>query len=270
MDDIRGRVTKDGIRIYEDADFAGMREAGRIAAVILDDVGALVQPGVTTAELDDFIRTEVLRHGAISATIGYKGYQHASCISVNHVVCHGIPGTKKLVEGDILNIDVTVIKDGFHGDSSRMYYVGEPSIQARRLCEVTYECMWIGIANVRPGARLGDVGAAIQSHAEKHGYSVVREFCGHGIGRKFHEDPQILHYGKPGTGMQLEAGMTFTVEPMINAGKPAIRELADGWTIVTKDHSLSAQWEHTILVTDSGYEVLTVSADTPPPPPAIA
>ncbi len=172
-----------------------------------------------------------------------------------------------LKPGDILNIDVTVIKDGFHGDSSRMYFVGEPSIQARRLAEVTYECMWRGIEQVRPGAQLGDLGAAIQAHAEKHGYSVVREFCGHGIGRKFHEDPQVLHYGKPGTGLRLEAGMTFTVEPMINAGKPGIRELADGWTIVTKDHSLSAQWEHTVLVTTAGYEVLTTSAGAPPAPP---
>ncbi|MEX0638176.1 MAG: type I methionyl aminopeptidase, partial [Burkholderiales bacterium] len=168
--------------------------------------------------------------------------------------------------GDILNIDVTVIKDGFHGDSSRMFYVGEPSIQARRLVEVTYECMWAGIRQVRAGSHLGDIGAAIQAHAERHGYSVVREFCGHGIGRRFHEDPQVLHYGKPGTGLRLEAGMTFTVEPMINAGKAAIRELADGWTIVTKDHSLSAQWEHTVLVTPGGYEVLTTSAGTPPAP----
>jgi methionyl aminopeptidase len=200
---------------------------------------------------------------------GYKPFPKSICTSVNHQVCHGIPGDRVLRPADVVNIDVTVIKEGFHGDSSRMYYVGEPSIQARRLCDVTYECMWAGIANIRPGARLGDVGAAIQAHAEKHGYSVVREFCGHGIGRKFHEDPQILHYGKAGTGLQLEPGMTFTVEPMINAGKPAIRELADGWTIVTKDHSLSAQWEHTVLVTETGYDVLTVSAGTPPPPAAI-
>ncbi len=178
----------------------------------------------------------------------------------------GVTTGKLLKPGDVLNIDVTVIKDGFHGDCSRMFFVGEPSIQARRLVEVTYECMWIGIRQVRPGARLGDVGAAIQQHAEQHGYSVVREFCGHGIGRKFHEEPQVLHYGKPATGLPLEPGMTFTIEPMINAGKPGIRELADGWTIVTKDHSLSAQWEHTVLVTPSGREVLTRSAGSQPPP----
>jgi methionyl aminopeptidase len=197
---------------------------------------------------------------------GYKPFPKSICTSVNHQVCHGIPGDRVLKGGDILNVDVTVIKDDFHGDSSRMYYVGEPSIQARRLAEITYECMWLGIEQIRAGAQLGDLGAAIQSHAEAHGYSVVREFCGHGIGRKFHEDPQILHYGKPGTGLRLEAGMTFTVEPMINAGKPGIRELADGWTIVTKDHSLSAQWEHTLLVTETGYEVLTTSAGTPAAP----
>ena len=253
-----------------------MRVAGRLASEVLDYITPFVKSGVTTGRLNDLCHAfMVTEQGTIPAPLnycppGYKPFPKSICTSVNHQVCHGIPGDRVLKATDVVNIDVTVIKDGFHGDSSRMYYVGEPSIQARRLCEVTYECMWIGIANVRPGARLGDLGAAIQSHAEKHGYSVVREFCGHGIGRKFHEDPQILHYGKPGTGLQLEAGMTFTVEPMINAGKPAIRELADGWTIVTKDHSLSAQWEHTILVTDSGYEVLTVSADTPPPPPAIA
>ena len=177
-----------------------------------------------------------------------------------------MPGERTLKTGDILNIDVTVIKDGFHGDCSRMYYLGQPSIQARRLVDITYECMWLGIAQVRPGARLGDLGAAIQAHAEKHGFTVVREFCGHGIGRKFHEEPQVLHYGKAGTGMPLEPGMTFTVEPMINAGRAGIRELADGWTIVTKDHSLSAQWEHTVAVTDTGYEVMTRSASAPPVP----
>jgi len=185
---------------------------------------------------------------------------------VNHQVCHGIPGERVLKTGDVLNIDITVIKDGYHGDCSRMFYVGEPSIQAKRLVDVTFECMWLGIRQIRPGARLGDVGAAIQAHAEKHGYSVVREFCGHGIGRRFHEEPQVLHYGKPGAGLALEPGMTFTVEPMINAGKAAIRELADGWTIVTKDHSLSAQWEHTVAVTPAGFEVLTLSAGAPPAP----
>jgi methionyl aminopeptidase len=197
---------------------------------------------------------------------GHKPYPKSICTSVNHQVCHGIPGDKKLKAGDIVNVDVTVIKDGFHGDSSRMYYAGEPSIQAKRLCEVTYECMWLGIAAVRPGAHLGDIGSAIQKHAERHGYSVVREFCGHGIGRSFHEEPQVLHYGKPGTGMVLMPGMIFTIEPMINAGKRDIRQLADGWTIVTKDHSLSAQWEHTVLVTENGYEVLTESPGMPAKP----
>jgi len=197
---------------------------------------------------------------------GHAPYPASLCTSVNHVVCHGIPGERKLKPGDIVNIDVTVIKDGYHGDTSRMFHVGTPSIQARRLVDVTYEAMWRGIRQVRPGAHLGDIGHAVQRHAESNGFSIVREFCGHGIGRKFHEEPQILHYGKPGTLEKLVAGMTFTVEPMINAGRREIKELADGWTIVTKDHSLSAQWEHTVLVTDTGYEVLTRSAATPAPP----
>jgi methionyl aminopeptidase len=201
---------------------------------------------------------------------GHRPYTKSICTSVNHQVCHGVPGDKVLRNGDIVNIDVTVIKDGWHGDTSRMFYVGEPSVQARRLCEITWECMWKGIQQVRPGATLGDIGYAVQRHAEASGYSVVREFCGHGIGRRFHEEPQILHYGRPGQGMKLEPGMTFTVEPMINAGKRDIRQLADGWTIVTADHSLSAQWEHTVLVTADGYEILTVSAATPPPPAFIA
>jgi methionyl aminopeptidase len=249
-----------------------MRLAGRLAAEVLDYVAPFVKPGVTTGRLNDLCHEYMVAvQGTTPAPLnyappGYKPYPKSICTSVNHQVCHGIPGDRVLKPGDVLNIDVTVIKDGFHGDSSRMYFVGEPSIQARRLAEVTYECMWLGIGKVRPGAQLGDLGAAIQQHAEKHGYSVVREFCGHGIGRKFHEDPQVLHYGKPGTGLRLEAGMTFTVEPMINAGKPAIRELSDGWTIVTKDHSLSAQWEHTVLVTEQGNEVLTTSAGTPAAP----
>ncbi len=253
-------------------DIAKMRLAGRLAAEVLDYVTPFVKAGVTTGKLNDLCHEFMVNvQGTTPAPLnyappGYKPYPKSICTSVNHQVCHGIPGDRMLKPGDILNIDVTVIKDGFHGDNSRMYYVGEPSIQARRLAEVTYECMWRGIEQVRAGAQLGDLGAAIQSHAESHGYSVVREFCGHGIGRKFHEDPQILHYGKPGTGMRLEAGMTFTVEPMINAGKSGIRELADGWTIVTKDHSLSAQWEHTVLVTQAGYEVLTTSAGTPAAP----
>jgi methionyl aminopeptidase len=253
-------------------DIVRMRLAGRLAAEVLDYVTPFVKPGVTTGRLNDLCHDYMVKvQGTTPAPLnyappGYKPYPKSICTSVNHQVCHGIPGERVLKPGDILNIDVTVIKDGFHGDSSRMYYVGEPSIQARRLAEVTYECMWRGIEQVRAGAQLGDLGAAIQAHAEGHGYSVVREFCGHGIGRRFHEDPQILHYGKPGTGLRLEAGMTFTVEPMINAGKPGIRELADGWTIVTKDHSLSAQWEHTVLVTPTGYEVLTTSAGTPAAP----
>jgi len=254
-------------------EIARMRIAGRLAAEVLDYVTPFIKPGVTTGKLNDLCHEYMLKvQGTTPAPLnyappGYKPFPKSICTSVNHQVCHGIPGERVLKPGDILNIDVTVIKDGFHGDSSRMYYVGEPSIQARRLAEITYECMWLGIEQVRAGAQLGDLGAAIQAHAEKHGYSVVREFCGHGIGRRFHEDPQVLHYGKPGTGMRLEAGMTFTVEPMINAGKPGIRELADGWTIVTKDHSLSAQWEHTVLVTETGYEVLTASAGTPAAPP---
>ncbi len=252
-----------------------MRVAGRLASEVLDFIVPYVKPGMTTGKLNDLCHAYIVgEQGAVPAPLnyappGYKPFPKSICTSVNHQVCHGIPGDRVLRAGDVLNIDVTVIKNGFHGDSSRMYYVGAPSIQARRLCDTTYECMWIGIANVRPGARLGDLGAAIQAHAEKNGFSVVREFCGHGIGRKFHEDPQVLHYGKAGTGLQLEAGMTFTVEPMINAGKPAIRELADGWTIVTKDHSLSAQWEHTVLVTETGYDVLTRSSGTPPPPTGI-
>ncbi len=249
-----------------------MRVAGRLASEVLDFITPHVQPGVSTGRLNDLCHQYMVEvQKSVPAPLnyappGYKPFPKSICTSVNHQVCHGIPGERILKPGDILNVDVTVIKDGFHGESSRMFYVGEPSIQARRLVEITHECMWLGIEQVRPGARLGDVGAAIQAHAEKNGFSVVREFCGHGIGRKFHEEPQVLHYGKPATGMPLEAGMTFTIEPMINAGKAGIRELADGWTIVTKDHRLSAQWEHTGLVTPSGHEVLTRSAGSAPPP----
>ena len=250
-----------------------MRIAGRLAAEVLDFITPYVKPGVTTGKLNDLCHEYMVsEQRTVPAPLnyappGYKPFPKSICTSVNHQVCHGVPGDRVLKASDILNIDITVIKDGFHGDSSRMFYVGEPSIQARRLVEVTYECMWDGIRVVRPGARLGDIGAAIQARAEAAGFSVVREFCGHGIGRKFHEEPQVLHYGKPGSGLTLQPGMTFTIEPMINAGKPAIRELADGWTIVTKDHSLSAQWEHTVAVTDNGYEVMTLSSGTPPPPP---
>jgi methionyl aminopeptidase len=246
-----------------------MRVAGRLAAEVLDFIAPHVKASVTTAELDRLCHEYIT--GVQRATPaplnyappGYHPFPRSICTSVNHVVCHGVPGDKKLRSGDIINIDITVIKDGFHGDTSRMFYVGRPSIQAKRLCDVTYECLWRGIEAVAPGAHLGDIGHAIQSHAERHGYSVVREFCGHGIGRKFHEEPQILHYGRPGVGMRLETGMTFTIEPMINAGGADIRQLADGWTVVTKDHSLSAQWEHTVLVTGAGHEVLTLSEGAP-------
>jgi len=240
-----------------------MRVAGRLAAQVLDWIAPHVQTGIATGELDrlchDYI-VETLQ--AIPAPLNYRGFPKSICTSVNHQVCHGIPGDKRLKKGDIVNIDITVIKDGFHGDTSRMFFVGEPSIQARRLVKVTHECMLHGIEQVRPGARLGDIGHAVQRHAEAHGFSVVREYCGHGIGREFHEDPQVLHYGKPGTGMELVRGMTFTIEPMINAGKPDIRLLPDNWTVVTRDHSLSAQWEHTVLVTENGHEILTLPNGT--------
>jgi len=239
-----------------------MRIAGRLAADVLDMVGDYVKPGVTTGELDrichDYI-TEV--QGAIPAPLNYRGFPKSICTSINHVVCHGIPGDRKLKAGDAVNIDITVIKDGFHGDTSRMFFVGKPGIQAQRLAEVAFESMWLGIEELAPGKHLGDVGASIQQHVEKNRFSVVREYCGHGIGRVFHEDPQVLHYGSPGTGMELRAGMTLTVEPMVNAGKAAVKLLPDGWTVVTKDHSLSAQWEHTVLITETGHEVLTLSAN---------
>ena len=251
---------------------AKAREAGHLIAEVLAMLKPHVVPGVSTEELDAICHDYIVGvQQAVPAPLnyapaGHRPYPKSICTSVNHQVCHGVPGDKVLRNGDILNIDITVIKDGWHGDTSRMFHVGEPTVQAKRLCETTYECMWKGIEQVKPGATLGDIGSAIQRHAESRGYSVVREFCGHGIGRRFHEEPQVLHYGKPGTGLTLEPGMTFTIEPMINAGKPGIRELADGWTIVTKDHSLSAQWEHTVLVTESGYEVLTLSDGTPPRP----
>jgi len=254
------------------SDVEGMRLACRLAAEVLDMLAPHVKAGITTLQLDKLALDYVVNvQGCISATVGYAppGYPpfpSSICTSVNHVVCHGIPNDRPLKDGDIVNIDVTVIKDGWHGDTSRMFIVGEGSIQAKRLVQLTYEAMWKGIVRVKPGARLGDIGHAIQTFAENQGFSVVREFCGHGIGRKFHEEPQVLHYGRPGTMDELVPGMTFTIEPMINAGRREIRELGDGWTIVTKDRSLSAQWEHTVLVTDSGYEVLTLSAGSPPPP----
>ena len=250
----------------------GMRVACRLAGEVLDYVAPFVKPGVTTDELDKLCHDYMVNvHGCIPAPLnyappGYPPYPKSICASVNHQVCHGVPNDRPLKKGDIVNLDITTIKDGWHGDTSRMFVVGDASILAKRLCQVTLECLWLGIAQVKPGGRLGDIGAAIQRHAEKQGFSVVREFCGHGIGRSFHEEPQVLHYGKAGTGPELLPGMIFTIEPMINAGKAAISELPDGWTIVTKDRSLSAQWEHTVLVTDAGAEVLTLSAGTPPMP----
>ncbi|MGH8194429.1 MAG: type I methionyl aminopeptidase [Woeseiaceae bacterium] len=238
-----------------------MRVAGRLAADVLDMIGEHVRPGITTGELDrichDYI-VDTLQ--AIPAPLHYRGFPKSICTSVNHVVCHGIPGERKLNVGDVVNIDITVIKDGFHGDTSRMFHVGKPGIQAERLASVAHDAMWRGIEALGPGKHLGDVGEAIQTYVEQNRFSVVREYCGHGIGRGFHEDPQVLHYGKAGTGLELQAGMTLTVEPMVNAGKRQVRLLPDGWTVVTKDHSLSAQWEHTVLVTDRGYEVLTLGA----------
>ncbi len=253
-------------------DIEKMRVAGRLAADVLDYITPFVQAGTTTGELNRLCHDYMVEtQGTIPAPLNYAPpghvpYPASVCTSVNHVVCHGIPGDKKLKPGDIVNIDITVIKDGFHGDTSRMFMVGTPSIQAKRLVDVTYEAMWKGIRAVRAGAHLGDIGNVIQRHAESNGFTIVREFCGHGIGRRFHEEPQVLHYGRPGTGLKLLAGMVFTIEPMVNAGAPGIRSMKDGWTIVTADHSLSAQWEHTVLVTEDSYEILTVSPGMPPPP----
>lgn len=258
--------------ITDPSDLDKMRAACKAAASTLDYLSGYIKPGITTAEIDrlclEYITDEL---NVQSATVGYAppGYTPfpgAVCTSVNNVICHGIPGDKTLKDGDIINLDVTVIKDGWYGDTSRMYFVGKPSIMANRLVNITYECMWLGINAVKPGATLGDVGHVIQKHAENAGFSVVREYCGHGIGQNFHQDPQVLHYGKPGTGVTLKPGMIFTIEPMVNAGRRDIRTLPDGWTVVTRDRSLSAQWEHTILVTDIGYEVLTVSDGMPAKP----
>ncbi len=259
---------------YKDAEgVSGMRVACRLASEVLDYLTPHVKPGVTTNDLDKLAHDYITQvQGAVPAPLNYMGggsipYPKSICTSVNHVVCHGIPNDKALKKGDIINLDITVIKDGWHGDTSRMFIVGEGSIAAKRLVSFTYDAMWHGIVKVKPGARLGDIGFAIQRFAESNGFSVVREFCGHGIGRGFHEEPQVLHYGKPGTLDELKPGMTFTIEPMINAGKRDIKEFGnDGWTIVTRDHSLSAQWEHTVLVTETGYEVLTLSAGSPPTP----
>jgi len=239
-----------------------MRVAGRLAAEVLEMIGPHVQPGVTTEELDRICHDYIVdEQQAIPAPLNYRGFPRSICTSVNHQVCHGIPGNKRLKRGDIVNIDITVIKDGFHGDTSKMFFVGEPGVLARRLVGVAHEAMWLGIRQVRPGVHLGDIGHVIQDHAESRNYSVVREYCGHGIGREFHEDPQVLHYGRPGEGVVLQPGMCFTIEPMINAGKRQVKLLPDGWTVVTRDRSLSAQWEHTILVTDDGHEVLTLRSE---------
>ena len=263
MEDLRREERS--IKIHTAADFDGMRRAGRLAAETLDFITPHVQPGVTTGELDRLCHDYIVEHGAVPAPLGYRGFPKSICTSVNHVVCHGIPGDKKLVEGDILNIDVTVILDGWHGDTSRMFGVGKIGVKGQKLIDVTYEAMMLGIQAVKPGATLGDIGHAIQTHAEGQRFSVVRDFCGHGLGKVFHDAPSILHYGKP--GIALRPGMFFTVEPMINAGRYDVKVLADDWTAVTKDRSLSAQFEHSIAVTEDGFEIFTASPkgwDRPP------
>jgi methionyl aminopeptidase len=257
---MRGNSLPAGVTVKTPEEIEKMRVAGRLAAEVLDMIAPHVQPGVTTEELDRLCHDYMVNEqGTIPAPLNYRGFPRSVCTSVNHVICHGIPGPKQLKSGDIINIDVTVIKDGYHGDNSRMFYVGDPTIKGRRVCEVAREAMLRGIAQVKPGATLGDIGHAIQSYAEGERCSVVREYCGHGIGLGFHEEPQVLHYGRPGAGLALEPGMTFTIEPMVNLGKRHTKLLPDGWTVVTKDRSLSAQWEHTILVTEDGHEILTVS-----------
>ncbi|MEC3949326.1 type I methionyl aminopeptidase [Sphingobium sp. HWE2-09] len=255
------------IKLYDEAGFAGMRKAGRLAAEILDALVPHAVPGVTTGELDDIVRRMTLDGGGVPATLGYRGYTHSCCISLNNVICHGIPGDYKLKDGDILNIDVTPLVDGWHGDTSRMFIVGEAPIKARRLVEVTYECLMLGIEQAKPGNHLGDIGHVIQRHAEKHRYGVVRDFCGHGLGQVFHDSPEVVHVGRPGTGPELRPGMFFTIEPMINIGKPGVKMLDDGWTAVTRDRTLSAQFEHSIGITETGCEIFTKSPtgmDCPP------
>jgi methionyl aminopeptidase len=247
------------ITIHAPEDFAGMRRAGRLAAETLDMIEAHVRPGVTTGALDRLCHDFMIERGAVPATLGYRGYTKSSCISINHVVCHGIPGDRVLAEGDIINIDVTALLDGWHGDSSRMYAAGQVSTKARLLMDVTYEALMRGVAAVKPGATLGDIGHAIQAFVERHRFSVVRDFCGHGIGRRFHEPPNVLHFGRPGEGPTLRPGMFFTIEPMVNAGRPEVKILDDGWTAVTRDRSLSAQFEHMVAVTETGVEVFTLS-----------
>lgn len=261
-------VYRDGtIKLHGPEGFEGMRKAGQLAASILDEMALRVEPGVTTEELDRVVREMTLDGGAVPATLGYRGYTHSCCISINHVVCHGIPSDKRLKDGDIVNIDVTPLLDGWHGDSSRMYLVGDVPLKAKRLVDVTYECLMLGIEQVRPGARLGDIGAAIQKHAESQRYGVVRDFCGHGLGRLFHDAPEVVHAARAGTGPELKAGMFMTIEPMINLGRPHVKVLNDGWTAVTRDKSLSAQFEHSIGITEDGAEIFTQSAkglDRPP------
>jgi methionyl aminopeptidase len=257
MDQSAGEARR--IPLHTPEDFEGMRRAGRLAAECLDMITPHVRPGATTGQLDQLCHDFMLDHGATPATLGYRGYTKSSCISINHVVCHGIPGDRVLVDGDILNIDVTPLLDGWHGDSSRMYVAGTPSTKAKLLMDVTYESLMRGIAAVKPGATLGDIGHAIQSYVEKHRFSVVRDFCGHGVGRKFHAPPNILHFGRPGEGPALKPGMFFTIEPMVNAGRSEVKVLDDGWTAVTRDRSLSAQFEHMVGVTETGCEVFTLS-----------
>ena len=253
-------VHRDGtIKLHGPEGFAGMRAAGQLAAKILDEIAPLVVPGVSTGALDDTIRQMMLDGGAVPATMGYRGYAHSSCISPNHVICHGIPGEKTLKDGDIVNIDVTPLLDGWHGDTSRMFLVGEVPLKAKRLVEVTYECLMLGIEQAKPGNRLGDIGAAIEAHARQHRYGVVREFCGHGVGRLFHDAPEVIHAARAGTGPLLKPGMFFTIEPMINAGRPHAKMLNDGWTAVTRDKSLSAQCEHSVGVTEDGVEIFSAS-----------
>lgn len=247
------------IKLHDAAAFEGMRRAGRLAAEILDEMAAHVRPGVETQELNDIVLQMCKAAGAVPATLGYRGYTHSTCISINHVVCHGIPSERTLKDGDIVNIDVTPLLDGWHGDSSRMYLVGDVPLKARRLVEVTYECLMLGIAQAKPGNRMGDVASAIQRHAEKNRYGVVRDFCGHGLGRLFHDAPEVVHVGRPGMGPELKPGMFFTIEPMINGGRPDVKLLDDGWTAVTRDRSLSAQFEHTVGITEDGCEIFTLS-----------
>ncbi|WP_454598717.1 type I methionyl aminopeptidase [Qipengyuania sp. SM2507] len=254
-------VLRDGtIKLHGEEGFAGMRRAGQLAASILDEIAPMVQPGVSTAAIDDKVRELTLAGGAVPATMGYRGYAHSCCISINHVICHGIPSDKVLKEGDIVNIDVTPLLDGWHGDTSRMFFAGEPPLKAKRLVEVTYECLMLGIAAAQPGARVGDIGAAIEAHASQYRYGVVREFCGHGLGRLFHDAPEVIHAAKAGTGPVLKPGMFFTIEPMINLGRPHAKLLNDGWTAVTRDKTLSAQFEHSLGITETGNEIFTQSA----------